>query len=381
MPRSPDHQNQPQAAPTWSLPRGVIVLLGTAGLVITVAGIKAFADVLGPVLLALMLTVAVHPLPNWLQRRGVPSALAVVVAVLAVWAVLGALVVSLVVSVAQLSSLLPTYADRFDELVSNIDTALAAQGIGADDIEGMLSGVDAGRVFGLIESIVAGTLGVFSNLLFVVVVALFMAVDGMTYTARMKILGRVRPDIATAFSSFAGGTRSYLVVSTVFGLIVAVLDGAALWALGIPLPVLWGLLAFITNYIPNVGFVLGVVPPALLALLQGGPGLMVAVILVYSVLNVVIQSIIQPKFVGDAVGLSVTLTFLSLVFWAWVLGPLGAVLAIPVTLLAKALLVDIDPSTRWADVFLSGEPAELPKEEPAKKDRGDEPPTGSTPPP
>ncbi|MGA9870478.1 MAG: AI-2E family transporter, partial [Rhodococcus sp. (in: high G+C Gram-positive bacteria)] len=209
-----------------------------------------------------------------------------------------------------------------------------------------------------VETIVAASLGVFSNLLFIVVVALFMAVDAMSYDARMNRLERLRPDIARAFSAFSGGTRSYLLVTTVFGLIVAILDGVALWILGIPLPVLWALLALITNYIPNVGFVIGVIPPALLALLQGGPKSMIIVIVVYSVLNIVIQSIIQPKFVGDAVGLSVTLTFLALIFWTWVLGPLGAVLAIPVTLLAKALLVDIDPATRWADLFLGGAPTE-----------------------
>jgi len=127
-----------------------------------------------------------------------------------------------------------------------------------------------------------------------------------------------------------------------------------LWGLGIPVPILWGLLAFITNYIPNVGFVIGLVPPAILALLEGGPVLMLVVIAAYSVINFVIQSVIQPKFVGDAVGLSATITFLSLVFWAWVLGPLGALLAIPLSLLAKALLIDIDPSTTWVRPLLSG---------------------------
>jgi AI-2 transport protein TqsA len=113
------------------------------------------------------------------------------------------------------------------------------------------------------------------------------------------------------------------------------------------MPLLWGLLSFITNYVPNIGFVLGVAPPALLGLLEGGVGRMVWVIVAYSVINVVIQSIIQPKFVGDAVGLSVTLTFLSLVFWSFVLGPLGALLAIPLSLLVKALLVDADPAAQW----------------------------------
>ncbi len=114
-----------------------------------------------------------------------------------------------------------------------------------------------------------------------------------------------------------------------------------------PLPLLWGLLAFITNYIPNIGFIIGLIPVAVLGLLEGGWGLMLGVIAVYCLVNVVIQSVIQPKVVGDAVGLSATLTFLSLVFWAWVLGAVGALLAVPLSLLVKSLLVDIDPSSSW----------------------------------
>ena len=113
------------------------------------------------------------------------------------------------------------------------------------------------------------------------------------------------------------------------------------------------MIAFVTNYIPNIGFVIGLAPPAVLALLEGGVGLMVAVIVVYSVINFVLQSIIQPKIVGDSVNLSVTVTFLSLIFWTFILGGVGAVLAVPLTLLARALLVDASPGTRWAGTLLS----------------------------
>jgi hypothetical protein len=162
-----------------------------------------------------------------------------------------------------------------------------------------------------------------------------------------------RPHLVEALTGFAGATRQYVVVSTVFGLIVALVDVAALYWLDVPLPWLWGLLAFITNYIPNIGFVLGLIPPALLAMLQGGVRQAVLVIVAYSVINVVIQSLIQPKFVGDAVGLSVTLTFLSLVFWTFVIGPLGALLAVPLSLFVKALLVDADPDSRWLDPLIA----------------------------
>jgi AI-2 transport protein TqsA len=169
---------------------------------------------------------------------------------------------------------------------------------------------------------------------------------------RLASIAVDRPKITEALRHFAWGTRQYLIVTTVFGLIVAVLDSVALALLGIPLAVTWGLLAFITNFIPNIGFVIGVVPPALLGLLTGGPSLMIIVIIVYCGLNFVVQSIIQPRFIGDAVGLSVTVTFVALVFWAWLLGPLGAILAIPLTLLAKSMLVDVDPQARWAHALL-----------------------------
>jgi predicted PurR-regulated permease PerM len=130
--------------------------------------------------------------------------------------------------------------------------------------------------------------------------------------------------------------------------VIGLLDSAVLAIVGVPLPLLWGVLAFITNYVPNVGFVIGLVPPALLALLTLGLPEMLVVIAAYCVLNFVIQSLVQPRFVGDSVGLAMTTTFISLVFWAWLLGPLGALLAIPLTLLVKALLVDVDPTARWA---------------------------------
>jgi AI-2 transport protein TqsA len=184
-------------------------------------------------------------------------------------------------------------------------------------------------------------------------IVLFMGLDATYFSRRLTRAGAERKAIVSALGGFAHGTRTYLVVSTIFGLIVAAIDAAFLWIVGVPLAVLWGLLAFVTNYIPNVGFLIGLVPPALLALLEGGPELMISVIVAYSVINFVIQSVIQPKFQADALNLGVSLTFLSLVFWTFVLGPLGALLALPMTLFVKAVLVDSDPTARWVDPLLS----------------------------
>ncbi|WP_037065758.1 AI-2E family transporter [Pseudonocardia acaciae] len=342
----------------WPLPRGLIVLLALAAMVIVAAGLRAFADILGPVFLALILTVAVHPLITRLRRRGAPTWLAVTVTLLATFVIVLGLAAALALSVAQLATLLPEYQDRFAALVQDAVAWLRGLGVGTEQVQAVLKKVDFGAVAGVLGSMLAGLAGAFSNLVFLLAVLLFMGLDAAGFPSRLTAVARSRPDVASAFTSFARGTRSYLAVSTVFGLIVAVFDGVALGLMDIPLPVLWALLAFITNYIPNIGFLIGLVPPALLGLLEGGPRLMLLVIVVYCVINFVIQSVIQPKFVGDAVDLSLTLTFLSLVVWSWLIGPLGALLAIPLTLLTKALLLDIDPQTRWMTSMVTmGAPA------------------------
>jgi AI-2 transport protein TqsA len=344
------------AAQRWLMPRGLIVLLGMTGLLVSVLALQQFASILAPVLLALILVIGVHPLTGVLRRRGVPMWLAVTITLVVVLALILGFAAALALSVAQLATILPAYQDRFDRLVDDLRSGFASLGVGRDQIRAALDQISFGSIASLLGGVLAGLASTFSNLLFLLFVVAFMALDAVGFSGRLSRARRQRAEVVGALDAFVHGTRSYLLVSTVFGLIVAAIDAGLLWLVGVPLPLLWGLLAFITNYIPNVGFIVGLVPPALLALLEGGPRLMTVVIVAYSVINFIIQSIIQPKFVADAVDLSLTLTFLSLVFWAFVIGPLGAVLAIPLTLLAKALLLDVDPNTRWISSLLVGGP-------------------------
>jgi len=335
------------------LPRGLIVLLGLAGAVVAVAGLRVFAEILAPVFLALMLTVTASPLSSWLLRRGAPRWAAATSLVVTVYLVLFALGVALAASIARLVALMPEYQSQLDDLRAGAARALADLGVDTGHAGSLTSFIEPGTVADLVQGLLGGLLATASNTFFLLAVLLFLCLDAVGFPARLRGVAMQRPQVVEALRSFAGGTRRYLLVSTIFGLIVAVIDTLALWALDIPLPVLWGLLSFITNYIPNIGFFIGLVPPALLGLLEGGVPLMTTVVLLYCGVNFVIQSVIQPKIVGDAVGLSATASFLSLVFWTWVFGPLGALLAIPLSLLAKGLLVDVDPRTRWIGSLIS----------------------------
>jgi AI-2 transport protein TqsA len=335
-----------------ALPRALVILIGAAAVVIVIAGVQATAWLIGPTFMALIVVIAVAPVQGRLRRQGWPGWATTLVMVLLVYAIMLGLALGVFMSVARLATELPQYASAAQGLVSSVSERLAALGVGPEQLQQAAGSLNLGRLAGVLGALLAGISGLASNFVFLLALLLFLSIESGGAGDRLASIAADRPRITEALAHFAWGTRQYLLVTTVFGLIVAVLDWIALALLGIPLATTWALLSFITNYIPNVGFIIGVVPPALLGLLTGGPQLMLIVIVVYCVLNFVVQSIIQPRFIGDAVGLSVTVTFIALVFWTWLIGPLGAILAIPLTLLSKALLVDVDPQARWADALL-----------------------------
>ena len=338
------------------LPRWLIVLIGLAAATVSVAGLRSVAWLIGPVFLALVVVIALSPVQTWLLRAGVPRWLATSVLLVLVWTVLLVFVGLLVISAAELAALLPDYTESAQRLLNNLVADLNDARVVQGTVSDLVQQIDYGQVVGVASGVLASLTDTASTLVLLLTAMVFVTVESSGFGRRMALVGAERPHLPVALTLFSQGTRSYLVVSTVFGAIVALGDWLALAIIGVPAAALWGLLAFITNYVPTIGFVLGLVPPALLGLLAGGWGELLLIVIVYSVLNFVVQTLIQPRFVGDSVGLSMTVTFVALLFWGWVLGALGALLAIPLTLLVKALLVDVDPRGHWLDVLLREEP-------------------------
>ena len=348
------------------LPLWLVVVLGVAGTAGAFWGLHAGARILGPVFLAFVLTVVAHPLIGALVGRGIPRGFAIALAVLVVDGGLIAFALALALSFGQLATVLPEYSDEWQDLLDGLRSTLAGAGVGQEQVEEALKSIDPQTVLAAVGSILAGLAGSAGALVLVLATVLFMTAEGAGLPERLAdVPGTWR--LRAALGDFARNTRRYLVVTTIFGFLVAVVDTVALTLLGVPLALLWGLLSFLTNYVPNIGFFLGLVPPTLLALLVGGPGLALAVIVIYSLANFVLQSVIQPVFVGDAVGLSVTLSFLSVIVWTVVMGPMGAVLAVPLTLFAHAVLVGQDPDRAWARTLLAGTSGSSPTSEPRRR--------------
>ena len=353
--REHEHPEAPRSEVRAILPPTFVLLLGIAGAVIAIGGLKSVASIIAPTFLAITLIIAVFPIYRALSTV-LPRALGAVVMLLLLYGILALLVGSLGLAAGKLATELPKYTDTFDDLVANGQDALIGWGITQDQIDNAMSGFEIKDLTGIARSL-ANTLGsLTTSMLFLLTVMLFLTMDAGGFPKRLRSVHRAKPDIADALADFGERVRKYWVVSTLFGLIVAVIDSIALMILDVPLPLTFGLLAFVTNYIPNIGFVIGIVPPTLMALLANGPQSALLVVIAYCVINFVIQSIIQPKFLGDAVGVTATVSLLSLLFWAWVLGPLGALIALPATLLCKALLIDTDPRMQWLNSFIASHP-------------------------
>jgi AI-2 transport protein TqsA len=339
-----------------TFPRGLVVLLGAAALVVGAAGMYAASWLIGPLLLAFVIVLAVSPVQGWLRRRGWPAWAAALSLVVVVYGTLLALSVFLVGSVSRLGTVLAQNAGSAQQLVTSLRAALTEVGIDPTQSARVADTADLSRVVSAVGGLLSGLGSVLTTLVLVVALLLFLIAESAGSARRIRMIADERPHVISALEGFVHGARKYLVVTAVFGLIVGALDGVALALMGVPLAPLWGVLSFLTTFILDIGFVVALVPPALLALATGGWQPALAVVVFYCVLNGVVQVLVQPHFIGDSVGLSTTVTFVALVFWAWILGPLGALLAIPLTLLIKAILVDADPRAGWAEALLGPSP-------------------------
>ncbi|OYN89768.1 AI-2E family transporter [Parenemella sanctibonifatiensis] len=339
----------PQQSRAFSF--GIVALVVVAAIVIGMAGLSFITAVFTPAFFALTLAVTARPVRNWLERHHVPRIFATIIVLLGLYAILSSIVLAMGISVVELGRVVPEYAGRLQELWGGILTTAQSLGVDTSDLNALLNQIDWGSVLGLAQSLLSSLSSGGSQVVVVVIALAFMVFDMSNVTGRIETLDRFQPHLADSLRDFAHRIRKYWIVNTVFGLIVAVIDMVALWFIGVPLAMVWGLFAFVTNYIPNIGFVIGVIPPALIALLDSGWVSALWVVIAYSVINFTIQSLIQPKFTGDAVGLNVTVTFLSLMFWTTVAGALGAILAVPLTLFCLALFVRSDPKTMWLMAF------------------------------
>ncbi|MGK2309170.1 AI-2E family transporter [Cutibacterium sp. V947] len=358
QPQPTDEEKVKPASSKHGLPKVTIVLLTMAAAWLGLSFLHELSGVIAPLFFALNLLITAYPIHTWLVKHKCPRWISATSAGTVVIIVLAAGLAGMAWSVAAMITELQSYIPQMEKLYTQLLTWSTQLGYSQEVITEKLKKIDPQQVMSVVTSLASDTTSVVTMIVVILTGMIFMVMDTPQMHDRLRMAGERKPDVVIALESFASGIRKYWLVTTVFGLIVALFDWAALLIIGVPLAGVWALFSFLTNYIPNIGFIIGVIPPALLALFQDGWVAAVAVVVSYSVLNFVIQSIIQPKFAGDAVGLTPTMSFVSLLLWGWVFGALGTLIALPCSLLVKATLIDHDPGARWVNALISSRPSE-----------------------
>ncbi|HUG82320.1 MAG TPA: AI-2E family transporter [Bryobacterales bacterium] len=325
-------------------------LLTAAAVVVVLAGMREAQDILLPFLIAVFLAVVSSPGVLWLTSRGVPHSLAVLLAVVAMVAAGTGIAALAGTSLNSFSRNLPAYQARLQGETSALLAWL--EGMGVDvSVSVLLQYVDPGTAMGLASNLLTGLGGVFANGFLILLTVVFILLELSSFEAKLGVaMGDPEarfPDV----TKFTDSVRDYLAIKTLVSLITGALVAGWVWALGVDFPLLWGLLAFLLNFIPNIGSIIAGVPAVLLAFLQFGAGVALAVAAGYIAINTVIGNIIEPRIMGQGLGLSALVVFMSLIFWGWLWGAVGMLLSVPLTMTLKIAL-EIREDTRWIGVLL-----------------------------
>ena len=214
--------------------------------------------------------------------------------------------------------------------------------------------LNPGAAMQLVADMLNGLGTVFGNIFLILLTVVFILFEASSVPHKLRAGLSNADESLGAFTTVANNVNRYLAIKTITSLATGIVVTIALAIIGVDYPLLWGIIAFLFNYIPNIGSIIAAVPAVLLALVQLGVGGALAATIVYVIVNVLIGSVIEPKMLGRQVGLSTLVVFLSLVFWGWVFGPVGMFLSVPLTMTAKIAL-ESDSRTRWLAILLGND--------------------------
>jgi len=322
-------------------------ILVMAALVIVIAGMKLAAELLVPFLLSIFIAVISFPLMSSMQQRGLPKGIALTLVMLLVVTVGFLLAVLIGNSITEFSRSLPQYQQNITDEWRSVLLWLENRGVSVtDNIREMANPAAA---VGLVSYILRGFGNVLTNSFLIILTVVFILVEASCLTQKFITLNGKRdtPTNDNEFSQvFVEKLRNYMSMKTIISIVTGVLIATALWLIGVDFPILWGVLAFMLNFVPNIGSIIAAVPAVMLTLVQLGTSSALLVAAVFIAVNVLIGSVIEPKYMGKGLGLSTLVVFMSLVFWGWVLGPVGMLLSVPLTITVK-LALDSKPETQW----------------------------------
>lgn len=326
------------------------VLLMAAAFVVVIAGVKSAASILIPFLLAVFIAILSAPVMRWLTRHRVPEIVAVLL-ILVGFLLFGTLLATFVGrTINAFYQDVPLYETKLQALVDQSVAWVQTKGIDVSD-NVLREYVNPGAVMKMVANVFNGLGGVLANTFLILFTVIFILLEATGFPAKLRQALGDKTQALKHFARFSQLVQKYLVIKTLVSLMTGTTIGIALWIIGVDYAAMWALVAFLLNYIPNIGSIIAAVPAVLVALIQLGVGEAAITAAVYVFANTFFGNIVEPKMMGRTLGLSTLVVFLSLVFWGWVLGPVGMLLSIPLTMVVK-IAFEVNERSRWVATLL-----------------------------
>lgn len=325
-------------------------LLLMACFVIVVAGMRAAEQLLVPFFLSLFIAVLCSPPLVWMKSKGIPNGIAILL-IIALVVVIGLLIGVIVgSSITSFKEDLPQYQQRLTGLSAALFEKLRQLGFNLD-LTQIKSSFNPSAALTLAGSTVASFGNVMTNAFLILLTVVFILAEEVGFSDKIRLANSDSAKTLEAVGRFTKAVNRYMAIKTALSLVTGLCVMVWLWVQGVDYFILWGLLAFLLNFVPTLGSILAAVPAVLLALVQLGPADAAITGVGFVFVNVLIGNVIEPRVMGKGLDLSALVVFLSLVFWGWVLGPVGMLLSVPLTMTVKIALESFE-DTRWVGVML-----------------------------
>ena len=329
---------------------GSRLLVTAAAFVIVVGGMKAAAPIIVPFLLSVFLALVSAVPQEWLIKKNVPPGLAtfiVVVVFLAAFFFVGKIAGS---SIDDFISAAPSYQAKFKQDIIKAISVLDEKGINVSK-NVVLEYFDPSSAVTFASRILSATTGLLTDAFLIIVVMIFILLEVSSISERLLKASGDDSDARERLSAISSGLRRYLLIKSGISFLTALILWGWLYYLNVSYAQLWGILVFFLNFVPNIGSLLAGIAPLIIGLVEGGLGTGFAVLAGFASVNVVMGNFVEPQYMGKGLGISTLVVFLSLAFWGWVLGPVGMLLSVPLTMVCKISLESTD-DLRWVALLL-----------------------------
>ena len=321
---------------TLPLPRSVLFFLTFACIGISVWFLNAYASLFNSVFLAMMIVMTASPIGFWLQDHGFPKWLALTLSVLAALAVTLLIAFVLAVSAVRILDIIPQFVDNMAVAQGEAGPILQRIGLTVEDLQTMIPPNAVGAAAVNVIRMIMSSVSMFS---LVILIVIFMVIEAFVAPLkfnRQEYFVVLPPEVASGFSR---NIRQYVGITTLLGVVGGAILGVVLSLLDIPFAVLWGVLYFVLNFVPMVGFWLAVIPPLLLAGMDGGIAAALLVLVAYMIVSTIINQGIKPAVMRGGLDLSPFWSIMSLIIWSTILGPIGLIVGVPLTIALKELVL------------------------------------------